>query len=346
LSLLLEGKQKIIKATKMINASTSALAQRLANTMADGHSSTPLETFTSFRNLPREVRHTIWNLTIHPRLVQVRPRRSGVIGGPTFNGDEIVEIIPISQFPAIFYACHESRKIGLETYELAFGTKVEITADFGRTDGHPDVMLDLTITRQPKVYFNFLLDTLYLQWRSDWVVCGGEVEFHAFKPFEFGIGDCPDLKRVRGIGLEYPGKFEKYTSLLLLEMSIRSGGDGILEGVILPLSHYREMQDSTDEVIEVWANDHGQPPASRDNHGCCVLDDNLLDKSGSMPQCNYRLPMMVFVPDERLDELIHESAAQVASSPKRKKMQQMAMTYEYQYSRVPTESDSEYDMGE
>jgi hypothetical protein len=96
----------------------------------------PATTFPLFRTLPPELRLKIWTYTIPShRFVNIRwcPRTRSF------------KPIGLNQHPpTLLHTCHESRTLGLKTYELAFASSPEFA----------------------RVYFSFELDALYVDWKS------------------------------------------------------------------------------------------------------------------------------------------------------------------------------------
>ncbi|ESZ96552.1 hypothetical protein SBOR_3054 [Sclerotinia borealis F-4128] len=85
-----------------------------------------------FDRFPPELRIMIWKFLIEERLVEVRFANNHRMYNP--NAHDFIADVPI-----ILHICHESRAIGLKTYELAFFHEFCIAP----------------------VYFNFELDVLY-----------------------------------------------------------------------------------------------------------------------------------------------------------------------------------------
>jgi hypothetical protein len=67
----------------------------------------------SFSRLPTELRLQIWEMTIEPRIVDVRMKESRSM-------PKGVYLISKTPAPAILRVCRESRSIGLGAYQKAF----------------------------------------------------------------------------------------------------------------------------------------------------------------------------------------------------------------------------------
>ncbi|KAL5353617.1 hypothetical protein ACLOAV_001654 [Pseudogymnoascus australis] len=91
-----------------------------------------MATFTTFNNLPFEIRARIWELTVEPRTVEVH----------LFWKDFVPRLASTTPVPAPLQACREARNMGL--YKRAFS---EIEQDFSGIDpaGRRYVWLNLDI---------------------------------------------------------------------------------------------------------------------------------------------------------------------------------------------------------
>lgn len=120
-----------------------------ADHAAADYESNPASEFTIFPKLPLELKDMIWKFALpDPRIVGIT---SHAIGDPDqipYSSDyedgvlneSFVFKVDVNALPmGLFLACSRSRKIALQRYELAFGSRLT----------HP-------------IYFDFKRDTLYL----------------------------------------------------------------------------------------------------------------------------------------------------------------------------------------
>lgn len=114
--------------------------------------------FTCFPKLPPELRHKIWhNACSVPRLIDLWPK----LTGPAETAQDFFEEFEIPPFilkshcqriPPILHTSKEAREVGLQNYELSFGTAFNQSMHGAR----------FLITKDPEIYVNWKYDIIYL----------------------------------------------------------------------------------------------------------------------------------------------------------------------------------------
>lgn len=93
--------------------------------------------FTLFNQLPTELRHQIWEAALPgPRIIQIKEK----LVRKTKDEDEILSLLSNSKAPPMLYVCRDSQRVAQKFYVPSF--------TFADSD--------------PKIYFDFSADTLYL----------------------------------------------------------------------------------------------------------------------------------------------------------------------------------------
>lgn len=164
---------------------TQHLQHKSVANMSNAKTSSRSATFHPFPRLPPEIRGIIWRATIEPRLVYLRKyvervRLSDRVWSDKSIDDELIIGLPFLPMQYSFASpstllipdvCHEAREVIQKTHSKAFGSS----------------------TSSPRTWFDFELDTLYLDWR-----CANHYRRNrdAFGPWDIGTSDTSKVSRL------------------------------------------------------------------------------------------------------------------------------------------------------
>lgn len=168
------------------------------------------EKFILFPKLPGEIRKKIWNFAIpSDRIVKIyrRDQTTSLLNPiPHVNGEKRGSFVVCTAYPGLLGACTESRKIGFETYKLAFGHRLD-----GRA-----------------IYFDFSRDVLFFVDTETLHTFTGCV--HDFEYGEYKLtGDLLAVQRmivcngIKRVTIHILGLYENLKSVTFQEQEFRTG---------------------------------------------------------------------------------------------------------------------------
>ncbi|KAF7873890.1 hypothetical protein EAF04_002562 [Stromatinia cepivora] len=116
----------------------------VSDTISDTPSASPRINTFPFHRLPIEIRSKIW------KFVGNQPRNLDIWQRPLGNLGRILLFrwVTLSAVPPILHTCQESRKVGLEFYELSFGRVIELAHE-------------MSINIEATIYVNWNKDRIF-----------------------------------------------------------------------------------------------------------------------------------------------------------------------------------------
>ncbi|KAI1340139.1 hypothetical protein F5Y15DRAFT_415559 [Xylariaceae sp. FL0016] len=164
--------------------------------------------FSRFTDLPVELRLKIWEYLIAPRILMVACLEPSTSTSPyTWPDHPQSNTHPSSpphhntSIPPLLHVCHESRVLALSHYELTFSWKLpHVLAGLDLappSPSHPSAVAATPVWSQPRAWFSYRLDALYLV---------GELapaDAHGFgSPMAYFLS-ARDTRRVRRVALRF-----------------------------------------------------------------------------------------------------------------------------------------------
>jgi hypothetical protein len=109
-----------------------------------------LDTFSSFGELPSELRIKIWSyVCFHPRNVDIMTEKLGTVRISDSTYADVHKFFSHAcSHPAVLQVCRESREEGLKHYQLEFGTSYNSSI--------------INVSTPPQIYVNFTCDRICL----------------------------------------------------------------------------------------------------------------------------------------------------------------------------------------